>query len=164
MWTVSKIAEFIGAERGTVRRWILRGRLSVDILARGARGSYLIAATPEFRFQLEALRDWHNRPSKKWQAATTSRRGRIEKLAAICAGELATDNADRLAAADVLGALALLWERQVGARDCPALRGALDFAPVVRSRAGFGDERIFTQLCQAAGMLQKSNGNALPEK
>ena len=164
VWTFPMIADFVGSEKGTVRRWHLRGRLSGDLINWQPRKTHRFADTPEFRAQLEALRDYHARPSKVWQAATTSRRGRIAKLATICRGELATDKEDRLAAGAVMRALVVLWERQVEGRDCPALRGALDMGPVVRARGRLGDERLFAQLAQAAGMLERSKENTLPEK
>ena len=164
-WSVTNISSFIGCERGTTRRMFLRGRLGAEMILRGVRsprGQRRFADSASFRWELETLREYHNRPDSRWQETSKSRRARIAKLAEICRGSSATDEDDKLAAADVLRALALLWERQVGARDCPALRGALDFAPVVRSRARFADERLFAQLTQAAGMLDKGNATSPP--
>lgn len=159
-WTVSDIARYVGMERGSVRRAFIRGRLGCEMVSRGVRsprGQRRFQDDPAFRWQLEQLRAHHNRADSKWQETSQSRRGRIAKLAAICQGDIATDPADRAAAADVLRALALLWRRQVASMDSPALRGALDFAPVVRSRKRFADERLFVQICQAAAMLQSGN-------
>jgi hypothetical protein len=165
-WSVTDISNFVGAERGTVRRMFLRGRLGAEMILRGVkspRGQRRFADSPDFRWQLEQLREHHARPDSRWQESSPSRRNRIAKLATICRGEFGTDEEDRLAGADVLRALAVLWKRQVGALDSPALLGALDMAGLVRSRRRFADERLFSQICQAALMLEKPKENGQPE-
>lgn len=164
-WTVTTISNFIGCERGTTRRMFLRGRLGAEMISRGIRsprGQRRFADTAAFRWELGQIREYHNRPDKKFQPASRSRRSRIEKLAAICRGEVATDPLDKEAAVFVLKALAVLWDRTETGQDAPALRGALDFAPVVRSKARRGDERLFLQICQAATMLEKGNATSPP--
>jgi hypothetical protein len=165
-WSVTNISQFIGCERGTTRRMFLRGRLGAEMISRGIRsprGQRRFADSPAFRWELEQIREYHNRPDSRWQESSPSRRNRIAKLATICRGEFGTDEEDRLAGADVLRALAVLWKRQVGALDSPALLGALDMAGLVRSRRRFADERLFTQICTAAMMLEKPKENDQPE-
>lgn len=164
-WTMTTISRFIGCERGTARRMFLRGRLGAEMICRGIRsprGQRRFADDPAFRWQLEQIRQHHNRPDSKWQEVSASRRCRIERLGRIAAGEVGTDDDDKRVAAGILHALVFLWQRRREGRDCPAVAGALDVAGQVRARHNRQDDGIPARLLLTAEMLGKSKGNTLP--